>query len=836
MGFNLKEGEMSIDNYKVPLEKLRWVCDEEQFDFATTAEIPELEEAIGQERALKSIDFGLGMQMDGFNLFLSGEAGTGRSSTIKNLLKKRARTEPAPYDWCYVYNFKSPDKPISLALPAGKGSELAGDMKELLEAVRGIIPKALDSKEYETNKTAIMEKYQEMSAALFAELEKEAEGLGFTLQRTVSGLVMVPQKEGRNYTQEEYDGLADDEKHKIDETGKALTEKLNDVLRVVRENEKATREMLAQLDRNLGLAAVGHHIDPLREKYAEFPKVTEYLEAVQEDILLNLEDFKDHSTQQQSQIPGMRPQQQEPSFERYAVNVLVDNKNSEGAPVVFEPNPTYNNLFGRIEHVMQMGGVATTNFTLVKPGALHRANGGYLIVDAREVLISPFSWDSLKRCIKNCEIKIEDVLEQYRFMTIASLKPEPVPLQAKIIMIGSPWIYYLLFYMEPDYRKLFKVKADFDSRIARTPEIMKDYAMFVANHCKNEKLLPFDRSGVAKLLEHSARQVEDQQKLTSQFMGISDLIREASYWAAKEQSPVVSREFVTRAIEEEIYRNNRIEERIQEMIDEGTIMVDTAGVEVGQINGLSVMSLGDYMFGRPSRLTVRVYMGRGGMVNIEREVKLSGPIHDKGVLILTGYMGGKFAHDKPLSFSASICFEQSYDGVEGDSASSTELYALLSALSGVPLKQGIAVTGSVNQLGKVQPIGGANYKIEGFFAVCKAKGLTGEQGVIIPATNVRHLMLKDEVVEAVRAGRFHIWSVSTIDQGIEILTGVPGGERGEDGSYPEGTINYLVDKRLEEFGESMKKFAASQEKEEKKNAEEAHPAAKSKGANKGRTS
>ncbi|HEX2768910.1 MAG TPA: ATP-binding protein, partial [Geobacteraceae bacterium] len=716
-------------------------------------------------------------------------------------------------------------KPTSLALPAGKGSELAADMKELLDAVRSVIPKALDSKEYETNKTAIVEEYQAQNGALFSKLEKESEDKGFALQRTVSGLVVVPQKEGRNFTQEEYDALKDEEKHKLDEAGKELTEKLNDVMRQVRENEKTTKDMLSTLDRNLGLAAVGHHIDPLKEKYADFPKVTEYLEAVQEDILLNLEDFKDHSTQQPSPIPGMRLPHQEPSFERYAVNILVDNKDTEGAPVIFEPNPTYSNLFGRIEHVMQMGGMATTNFTLVKPGALHRANGGYLIVDAREVLINPFSWDSLKRCIKNCEIKIEDVLEQYRFMSVASLKPEPVPLQAKIIMIGAPWIYYLLFHMEPDYRKLFKVKADFDSRVTRTPEIMKEYALFVATHCKNEKLLPFDRSGVAALLEFSSRIVEDQAKLSSQFMEISDLIREASYWADKEKSPIVTRQFVTRAIEEEIYRNNRIEERIQEMIDEGTIMVDTEGQEVGQINGLSVISLGDYMFGRPSRVTVRVYTGRGGMVNIEREVKLSGPIHDKGVLILTGYLGGRYAHDKPLSFSASICFEQSYEGVEGDSASSTELYAILSALSGVPLKQGIAVTGSVNQLGKVQPIGGVNYKIEGFYAVCKAKGLTGEQGVLIPATNVRHLMLKEEVVDAVRAGRFHIWSVTTIDQGIEVLSGIPAGERGADGSYPEGTINFLVDKRLAEFGESMKKFSATHEKEEKKEAE-AHPAEK----------
>ncbi len=826
---------MANESNTVAPEKLRWVCDPNLFDFETTAEIPELEGAIGQERALKSIDFGLGMQMAGFNIFLAGEAGTGRSSTIKNLLKKRAKTEPQPHDWCYVYNFKSPDKPISLALPAGKGSELAADMKELLEAMKSIIPKALDSKEYETNKTAIMERFQEMSASMFGQLEKEAEQKGFALQRTVSGLVMVPQKEGRNYTQEEYDALNDEDKHKIDETGKELTEKLNDVLRVVRENEKATKEMLAQLDRNLGLAAVGHHIEPLRDKYAEYPKVTEYLEEVQEDILLNLEDFKEQGPPQPSPVPGLKIPRQEPSFERYTVNVLVDNKDTEGAPVVFEANPTYNNLFGRIEHVMQMGGVATTNFTLVKPGALHRANGGYLVVDAREVLINPFSWDSLKRCIKNGEIKIEDVLEQYRFMTVASLKPEPVPLQAKIIMIGPLWIYYLLFQLEPDYRKLFKVKADFDSRILRTPEIVKNYAMFVANHCREENLLHFDRSGVAAIVEYAARSVEDQQKLSCQFMEISDLIREASFWAGRENSPIVTREFVKRAVEEETYRNNRIEGRIQEMIEEGTIMVDTDGSEVGQINGLSVMSLGDYMFGRPSRVTVRVYTGRGGMVNIEREVKLSGPIHDKGVLILTGYLGGKYAHDKPLSFSASVCFEQSYEGVEGDSASSTELYAILSALSGAPVKQGIAVTGSVNQLGKVQPIGGVNYKIEGFYAVCKAKGLTGEQGVMIPRSNERHLMLKDEVVEAVRNGKFHIWSVETIDQGIEILTGIPAGERREDGRYPEGTINHMVDKRLLEFGESMKKFAASHEKEEKKNMEEAHPAAKSKGVRKKKT-
>jgi predicted ATP-dependent protease len=814
-----KEASVPIDNFKVPVDKLRWECDPAQFDFATTDELPELEVAIGQERALRAIDFSLGMKDSGFNLFLSGETGTGRASTIKKLLKKRARTEPAPFDWCYVHNFRMPDNPVCLSLPAGRGSELSQDMKEMLGGVRANIPKALDSKEYETNKSAIVDENQEKNGELFSVLEKDAVAKGFALQRTVSGLVMVPQKEGRNFTQEEFDALTDDERGKLGEAGGELTEKLNDVLRQVRENEKAMKAALAQLDRDLGLAAVGHEIDPLKEKYAPFEKVVGYLDAVMEDIILNLEDFKEQAPQQ-SPIPGLRMPHQEPSFERYEVNVLVDNKGIEGAPVVFEPNPTYNNLFGRIEHVMQMGGMASTNFTLIKPGALHRANGGYLVVDAREVLINPFAWDALKRCIRSGEIRVEDVLEQYRFMSVASLKPESVPLQAKIIMIGTPWIYYLLFYLEPEYRKIFKVKADFDSRITRTPGILRDYALFVATHCKGEKLVPFDRSGVAGLVEHSARLVEDQQRLSSQFMEIADLIRGASYWAGKEGSPLVTKEIVKKAIEEEVYRSNRIEERMQELFDDGTIMVDTAGMETGQINGLSVITLGDYTFGRPSRVTARVYLGRAGMVNIEREVKLSGPIHDKGVLILTGYLGGKFAHDKPLSFSASICFEQSYEGVEGDSASSTELYSLLSALSGLPLRQGIAVTGSVNQLGKVQPIGGVNYKIEGFFAVCKARGLTGEQGVIIPKSNERHLMLKDEVVDAVRSGTFHIWSVETIDQGIELLTGVPAGDLLPDGGYPEGSVNFLVDRRLRTLVESMKKFAPVADKEGKKPAGE----------------
>ncbi len=790
-----------IDSCKLQAKALRWTCDPDQFDFETTSDLPDLLDAVGQERALRSIEFGLGLRETGFNLYISGQTGTGRTSTIRNLLRQRAKDEPTPDDWVYVYNFKDADNPLSLSLPAGRGSELAADMKELVESFKTDIPKALESKEYEALRAEILEEYQNNNNELFQLLEKESEDKGFVLQRTVSGLVIVPQKEGNNFTQDEYEALSDEERELLEETGKALTERLNDVLRQVRDNEKATKEALAKADRDLGLSCLGHRLDPLREKYVGLEKVLEYLETVQEDILKNLEDFKPQPVQ--PQIPGLKLPRQEPSFERYDVNLLVDHKETQGAPIVFESNPTYNNLFGRIEHVMQYGGVAVTDFTMIKAGALHRANGGYLVIDAREVLINPFVWDSLKRCIRTAEIRIEDVLEQYRFMTMVSLKPEPVPLSAKIILVGTPWIYYLLYYQDPDYRKFFKVKAEFDSRVARTPEIMRDYALFVATLCREQNLLPFDRSAVACLLEYTARMVDDQYKLSSRFMEIADFVREASFWAQRDGNQVVSCSDVSRAADEQLYRANRIEERMQELFDDGTIMVDTDGDVVGQINGLSVISLGDHTFGRPSRITARTWLGQGGMVNIEREVKLSGPIHDKGVMILTGYLGGVFAQRFPLALSASICFEQNYEGVEGDSASSTELYALLSALSGIPIRQGIAVTGSVNQRGMIQPIGGVNHKIEGFFAVCKAKGLTGEQGVLIPKVNERHLMLKEEVLEAVRAGQFHVWSVETVAQGIEILTGSAAGERNKSGRFPKGTLFYQVELALKRMHDLM---------------------------------
>ena len=547
---------MNSDSCLIPTDKLRWSCDPELLGFETTDELPDFNNAIGQKRALRSIDFGLGIDGPGFNLYISGETGTGRATTIASILHKRAKSEPEPHDWVYVNNFKDTDSAISLDLPAGMGSELAADMKELIEAFRKDIPKALESSEYESRRSELLESYQAATNDLFQDLEKTAEKLGFALQRTVSGLVIVPQKTGRNYTQEEYDALNDKKRQKLEKQGKELTERLNDVLRQVRDQEKVTKEALSQADRELGMSCLGHRLDPLREKYAEMEKTLAYLDSVQEDILNTLDDFKPQSTQ--PQIPGIKMPRQEPTFDRYQVNVLVDNKDTEGAPVVFESNPTYNNLFGRIEHVMQYGGVAVTDFSMIRAGALHKANGGYLIIDAREVLMNPFVWDSLKRCIRNNEIRIEDVLEQYRFMTMVSLKPEPVQMRSKIVLIGTPWIYYLLFHLDPDYRKFFKVKAEFDSRVARTPDIMHDYSLFVASHCRTEGLLPFHKSGVAALLEHTARMADDQNKFSSQFMEIADFIREISFWADKAGRTVIEGDDVRAAAEECLYRFNRI--------------------------------------------------------------------------------------------------------------------------------------------------------------------------------------------------------------------------------------------------------------------------------------
>jgi len=785
-------------------DELSWRCDPAQFEFSSTAELPPLEGTIGQDRALTAIEFGLGMAHDGFNIFILGEPGSGRASTIKKLLKGRAEKEPVPDDWCYVHDFDLPDKPIAFCLPAGVGAALREDVEELVTQLAEEVPKLFESKEYEQQKNKISNDYQERNKQYFQELENEAARQGFMLQRTVSGLVLVPVHEDHALSQQEYDDLSDALREEIDRKGNSLHEKLNDVMRQVRDAEKEMRKAIEEMEQQMLLYTLGHNFEELEEKYEKYEAVLRHFEGCKQDIVGRIEELRPGS--QQVAIGNLRiGGQQEISFDRYRINLFLDNGNSQGAPVVYESNPTYFNLFGRVEHVIQMGN-ASTNFTMIKPGALHRASGGYLILDCREVLLNMFTYEALKRCIRNGEVRIEDITEQFRFFATVTLKPEAIPLDCKIILIGPPQLYYLLYRYDPDFRKFFKVKADFDRQMQNTWENIQQYALFIASKCNEEGLRHFDPGGVSRVVEYSARLIEDKRRLSSQFLAIADLIREAGYYAQRHARELVSDQDVELAMEARIYRSNKVEERIQELIEEETLLVETRGEVAGQVNGLTVYQLGDFSFGRPARVTVRTFLGKAGVINIEREAKLSGSIHDKGVLILNGFFGSRFAQERPLSFAASICFEQSYGGVDGDSASTTELYALLSSLSGVPIRQGVAVTGSVNQFGQVQAIGGVNEKVEGFYAVCKAQGLDGTQGVIIPQANVKNLMLKNEVREAVQKGDFHVWSVAHVDQGIELLTGVPAGEPQADGGWPATSINSLVDKRLQEMAESARKF------------------------------
>jgi lon-related putative ATP-dependent protease len=801
-------------------DELYECCDPKMFEFfETTSDIKPTDGTIGQDRALKAMDFGLTLESKGFNIFLLGESGTGKMTTIKNLLKKRSAEEPVPSDWCYVYNFKDPDVPQAIAMKPGDGVELQRDMEKFIKALKEDLLKLFESKEYEKQKTRIMDEFQAKQKELFGALEDEAARRGFSIRKTVSGLLIVPvKKSGDPLSEDEFEALPDKEKQSIEAIGKELQEKLNDVVRSVKDEEKKVKEQLEQLEREATLSAVGHYIEDLDAKYGEYEKIKAYLKEVRDDILDHIEDFKG-GEEPAGALAFMKPQKPEPTFNRYVVNLLVNNKDTEGAPCVFESNPTYLNLFGRIEHKFQYG-VAVTDFTMIKPGALHRANGGYLIVDALDLLRNIFSYDALKRSIRNGEVRIEDVWEQYRLMSTATLKPEAIPLDVKVILTGNPYLYYMLYNLDEEYRELFKVKADFDSLMERNEASIRKYSEFIAAKCDEEKLLPFDRRGVAKVVEHSSRIAGERGKLSSKFSEIADIIREAAYWSAKDGKSVVSVEHVNTALEEKIYRSNRIEERLRELMADGTLIVDTEGEKVGQVNGLAVLSMGDYSFGKPSRITARTFAGKGGVVNIERETKMSGKIHEKAILIISNYLGSKYAVNKPISLSASITFEQLYEMVEGDSATCAELYALLSSLSGVSLKQSIAVTGSMDQHGDVQPIGGVNEKIEGFFDLCKLRGLQDSHGVIIPRKNIKHLMVKSSVVDAVKEGKFRIYPIDTMEEGLEILTGKTAGELQPDGTYPEGTINQLVMKRLDEISEAMK--AKKEEEKEEKPSEVVH--------------
>ncbi len=806
---------------KLSIEELYKCCDIDIFKFNTTGELKGLDGTIGQERAMKSLDFGLSLESAGFNIFILGESGTGKLTSIKSMLKKKAETEPIPPDWVYVYNFKDPDVPNAVSMEPGTAAVFQRDMDELIKILKVEIPKVFESKEYEKQKSKIMEEFQLKQKDLFGSLEGEAQSKGFAIRRTVSGLLIVPiKKTGEPLSEEEFEGLEEKTKRKIEEMGKTLQEKLDDVVRAVREGEKLVKELLARLEREAALSAVGHLIEELKSKYRDYEEVTAYLDAVREDILAHIEDFKGGEEQAAPALPFMRMPKAEPVFTRYAVNVLVNNKDTKGAPCVFESNPTYYNLFGRIEYKFQYG-MATTDFSMIKAGSLQSANGGYIVINALDLLRNIFAYDALKRSIRNREVKIEDVWEQYRLISTTTLKPEAIPLDVKVILIGNPMLYYLLYNLDEEYKELFKVKSDFDSLMERSAGNILKYAEFVAAKTREEGLLPFDRTGVARVVEFGSRLAEHQGKLSSKFSDISDLIRESHYWASTEGAKTVSAGHVEKALNEKVYRHSRVEEHLRELMTEDTLIVKTSGAEAGQVNGLAVLSMGDYSFGKPSRITARAYTGKAGVINIERETKMSGKIHEKAILILTHYLGSRYAAKKPISLSASITFEQLYDMIEGDSATCAELYALLSGIARIPLKQSMAVTGSMDQNGEVQPIGGVNEKIEGFFDLCRLRGLDGDQGVIIPARNIKNLMVKKDVSDAVKEGRFSIYPIDRVEEGLELLSGMPVGEPGPDGAYPEGTFNYHVQKRLEEITAALKeKKEEKEEEEEKKKKEE----------------
>lgn len=781
-------------NRRVAPEDLFRRCDPEQFGFETTAEVPPLDGTVGQDRALSSLEFGLDIKADGYNLFVSGPTGTGRNSTLRAIVGRIAAGRPLPPDWCYVYNFRDHRQPSVMSLPAGRGRALARDMDAFVESCRREIPGHFESEAYTEKREESMSEVKAEREQALSELEKETRGQGFTLNVSPMGIATIPLKEdGQPMSREEFAQLPEERRRDLQARGEELQSSISQAMVQVRRLEKEAQARLQELDKSVAVYAITPLLEELRQEYLDIPKAVEYLEQVQDDIVEHLDMFR--STEQETgPVPSLRPPAEE-FFTRYKVNAIVSQEETQGAPVVIENNPTYYNLFGRVDYRSQMGAV-TTDHTMIKAGAIHRANGGYLVLQALDVLTAPLVWETLKRTIRSREARIENLGEQYSAIPVATLNPQPIPLDVKVVLVGNPSTYHLLHRADEDFRKLFRVKADFTVDMERSPDCVGLYAGFVSGRAREDGLRHFHKGALARVVEYGSRLVEHQGKLSTRFIEIADLLTEADFWAAKDGSEFVLAQHVDRAIDEKVFRSNLIEERVHELIEDGTILIDAQGEVIGQVNGISVYELGDYRFGRPSRITARISLGRGQVVNIEREIRMSGRIHSKGFVILNGYLHGRYAQERPLALAATIGFEQTYDEVDGDSAASAELYALLSALAEAPIRQGIAVTGSVNQWGEIQVVGAVYAKIEGFFAVCKAKGLTGEQGVIIPRENVKHLMLRREVLDAVGEGRFHVWAVSSVDEGIEILTGLPAGEPDKRGRYPAGTINRRVTDKL----------------------------------------
>lgn len=793
---------------EVPISELRRTCNPESLGFTTTDEVPLLKNGvIGQERAVNALKFGIKMSDLEYNIYMAGSPSTGMSYIVKSFLEDIASKQGVPPDWCYVHNFKQPDKPTAIELPVGQGKELEKDMEELIENLKIQIPEVFGSESYLVRKEEIVKKSNARRAKIFEELERRTKKEGFALNIDQGGMMVIPAKEdGTPLTQEDIRALSDEQRAKLRSKSEALQKEMNVVVHKIQQMEGELRSELKGLDRDVTLNAVGHFIHDLKEKYKSHPAVVDYLQDVQDDVIKNVEDFKQKPAPH-GPFPIISPA---PSFTRYEVNVLIDNSRLKGTPVIYCTNPNYPNLFGTIEYKAQFGALFT-DFTMIKPGALHQANGGYLIIKVLDLLKWYFSYEALKRAIKNKEIRIEGIAEQLGYITTKTLKAEPIPLRVKTILIGDPYIYYLLYNYDETFRELFKVKAHLDIEMDSQSDTLQQFISCLRTMAYKENLKPLHKTGVARLVEYSSELAGDKNKLTLKLAEVYDTVKEAHFWATEDKKEYIMAEHVNKAIAEKIFRSNLYEQKLQEAIAKGTIKIQTDGIVVGQVNGLSMYDLGDYMFARPTRITANISIGKEGVVTIDREAELSGRIHTKGVMILSGYLKEKFAQDKPLTLSATLCFEQSYGLVEGDSASGAELLALLSSLADAPIDQGISVTGAVSQKGEFLPIGAVTRKIEGFYEVCKVLGLTGKQGVIIPERNIKDLMLQKEVVEAVREGKFHIYPISTVEEGIETLTGIEAGKRKEDGTYDEGTVFYKVDQNLRKMAEYVKSFMKEEE-------------------------
>jgi lon-related putative ATP-dependent protease len=801
------------------LDRLYQDCDPNDFSFEISTELKDLDRMLGQTRAVEAIELGIGLNLDGFNLFILGPPGTGRHSFIQEFLQEKAKMKAIPSDWCYVNNFDDPRKPRAIELPAGIGYRFRNDMKRLIDAASSTIPAAFESEDYHSRRHAIEEQAKKEQESAFEKVRRHAEELGLGIIQTATAFTFVPLSKGKAIKLEEYNKLSEEEKKRVQEDTEKVGQELHKMLHNVQQQGNKVRENIHNLNREVALFAVNGLLEELLQEYGAFSKVVEFLKDLQQDIADHVDLFA-HGTGEEGAKPlkEMISRQQDIDrelsvYRRYGVNLLVDRGDVEGPPVVFEDHPTYCGLVGEIEHIAKMG-TLSTDFNLICPGALHMANGGYLIIDAAKLLVHPFAWDGLKRALKARKIDIKSLEKAYGLVSTTSLEPDSIPLNVKVVLIGDRRLYYLLHELDPEFLELFKVAADFEDDMERSQENVQDLSRLIASIARREKLKPLNKNGMARLIEESARHAGDAKMLSTHVRRLVDIAREAHYWADRNGRGIIGSEEVLSAIDGQNRRMSRIRDRLQRETLRNTILIDTKGEAIGQINGLSLLRLGSYAFGRPTRITARLSPGPGKVIDIEREVELGGPIHSKGVLILTNFLASNYVTDRPLSLSASLVFEQSYGPIEGDSASAAELCALLSALAKAPIKQTLAVTGSVNQFGQIQAIGGVNQKIEGFFDLCQARGLSGEQGVVIPMANVQHLMLRREVITAAEENRFRIYAVETINQCMQVLTGIDAGERDEQGYFPNGTLNQRITAQLIDFAEKRRHFMTkNQEKE-----------------------